>query len=208
MKVFLVRHAESVLNAKNTGQYPHTGLSGDGLRQAESLAERFDGLKVDLLLCSRYKRAMQTAQTIGKHIGKKVTYTTLLNEWKRPAEMQGQNIEGKISKKISTEIMKHIEDPNWHYSDDENFFDLEKRMGRFLTYLQKSRKKTVIVVTHGYTIRMLLAIMLFGEGMDMRDFYKLASFIHTTNAGITECDFENGRWKLYRFNDYAHITAK
>jgi broad specificity phosphatase PhoE len=208
MKVFLVRHAESVLNAKNTGQYPHTELSSNGLRQAERLAERLTNVKTDLLLCSRYKRAMQTAQTIGKRIGRRVTYTTLLNEWKRPTEMQGQNVDGLLSKKITAAMLKHIDDPSWHYSDEENFFDLKKRMVRFLKYLQKSRKKTAIVVTHGYTIRMLIAIMLFGEDMDMKSFYKFASFIHTTNTGITECAFENGKWRLYRLNDYAHTISE
>lgn len=205
MKVFLVRHAESVLNAKNTGQYPHTALSKNGLRQAESLAMRFDGMKVDAILCSRYRRAMQTAHAIGKRLGKKITYTALLNEWKRPSEMRGQNVGGGLSKKIQRDMMRHIDDRNWHYSDEENFYDLERRMGRFLKYLQKSRKKAVIVVNHGYTIRMILAVMLFGEGMNMKDFNKLASFVHTTNTGITECDFENGKWRLIRFNDHSHI---
>src|SRR5271157_3755114 len=158
MKVFLIRHAESELNRSNTHQYPHTKLSKTGLRQAELLAERFSGAKVDLIIASRYTRAMQTARILQKRLKKRIVYTSLLNELKRPSEVEGKSTESKIALRISAEFLKHFYDPGWHYSDEENFFDLRRRASAFIKYLKKKNKGSIAVVTHGHVIRMLLAL--------------------------------------------------
>lgn len=205
MKIFLVRHAESELNAKNTHQYPHTKLSKTGLKQAESVAKRFSGIKIDVIMASRYRRAMQTAQIIRGSLKKKIIYTSLLNEIKYSTDIEGHKIGSRLSEKISEEALKHINDPNWHYSDEENFFDFKRRVGAFMRYLKKKNKENIIIVTHGHFIRMLLALTLFGDDMSMDEFYKFFRFIRLNNTGITECEFTEGRWRLLRLNDHAHL---
>lgn len=65
MKVYFVRHGESVLTeAKH--QTPETPLSRRGSQQAQITAHRFTNLQIDVILTSPYTRALQTAQAIKK----------------------------------------------------------------------------------------------------------------------------------------------
>ena len=68
MDLFLVRHAESEGNSKNIMQgridYP---LSREGIKQANLLSERLKDYTIDIIYTSSLKRALQTAEAIGKY---------------------------------------------------------------------------------------------------------------------------------------------
>jgi broad specificity phosphatase PhoE len=206
MRVFLVRHAESKANALNVHSSKEEELSDNGIRQAETVARRFVGMDIGVILCSRYRRAMQTANIIKDAVGKKIVYTDLLGEWRMPSEVRGKRHDSKEGSGIWDTLYKNADDPKWHYSDEENVMDVLSRAKKLLRYIRSRKEESLIVVTHGAFIGVLLATCLFGEGITGSDMRKTAGFFRAMNTGITELHMDKEKGiRLMTFNDYAHL---
>lgn len=206
MKVILVRHGHSKLNGKGIHQPPETELSDTGIKQAEAIAERMVGVRVDVILASKYERAMHTARIISKAIDRPIVYTSLLNEFKNPSILEGKKQGSAIDLKVKKIVKMHLDDPDWHYSDEENNFDRIKRGKKVVKYIGGRKEEHVLVCTHSGMIRMILAVGLFGDDLTPKDFHKIISFMRTENTGITECEIgSDGRWRLITFNDFIHL---
>lgn len=206
MKIFLVRHAESSANALNIHGGAESGLSQTGIKQAELVAKRFIGVNVDLILCSRYKRAMQTADVIASFLNKRVVHTNLLNEWRYPSEMKNHKVGKSRDSKIWNAILKNCDNPKWHYSDEENITDLKKRAGKVFEYLKSKNEGSVVVITHGAFMGVLMGFALFGKDAAGAQILRAHRFFVTANAGITELELrKDGEMKLITFNDYTHL---
>ena len=83
----------------------------------------------------------------------------------RPTIVRGQ---GRDTPE-ALEIMRFLAE-NWtkarvKHSDEENFFDLKTRALRALDYLVERPERTLLVVTHGTFVCMLLCCMMAGEGV-------------------------------------------
>jgi len=206
MKVFLVRHGHSKLNGKGIHQPPETELSDTGIRQAEAIAERLVGVKIDIVLASRYERAAHTARIISRRIDRPIVNTSLLNEFKNPSEVEGKRHDSVFSMKVKKMITSHAGDPKWHYSDEENIFDRIARGKKVVKYIENRKEEHVLVCTHSGLIRMILAVGLFGEDLNRENFGRIISFMRTENTGITECEVSpDGIWSLITFNDFVHL---
>lgn len=205
MKLFLVRHGQSKLNALKVHQRQSTQLSEYGKEQAENLRKRFGGVNVDIIIASRYVRVMHTAQILGKALGKRVVYTKLLNEWKSPSEIEGTWHGDKKAVSVQNERLKHLEDKDWHYSDEENIFDLRKRANKIIRYIQNRKEESIIAVSHGDVINMIIAIAVFGSNITGSEFMRFRRVFHPDNTGITEVEITDGVWRVITFNDYAHL---
>jgi broad specificity phosphatase PhoE len=64
MRIYLIRHGETVFNANRTIQFPDTPLSERGLDQASRVAERLREMPLCAILSSDYARAYATAQAV------------------------------------------------------------------------------------------------------------------------------------------------
>ena len=80
MKVYLVRHGETPLNAARILQHPDTPLSERGVAQAERVAQRLAGCGLAGILTSDYARAHATAEAIGVAAGTPIEVEPLLRE--------------------------------------------------------------------------------------------------------------------------------
>lgn len=156
MKVYFVRHGESILNGKNIHQLPSTPLSKKGVIQAQVLATRFSSIPVEIVLTSTHARALQTAQEIMKHKSVPLIESELLIERKMPSEFDGRAEDEPDILKIHNEIREHFEIPGGHYSDEENFTDLKKRAKAVFELLNNQQKESLAVVTHGYLLVILI----------------------------------------------------
>jgi broad specificity phosphatase PhoE len=204
MRIFLVRHAESKANALSIHGGKEAELSDEGVRQAEILAKRLTGMGIDLILCSRHKRAMQTAKIIEGTIGKKIIYTELLGEWRWPSERIGTGTEGDTD--IWEKIYEKAEDRAWHYSDAESVSEVADRIKKVLKYIRSRKEETIVVVTHGAFMSLFLGLSLSDEGVTGKQLRKFTRFFRVINTGITELMMDDdGNIKLVTFNDYAHL---
>lgn len=207
VRILLVRHGRSELNLKHVHQYRETALSEHGRKEAEATARRLAAYHVGAVLSSRYIRAADTARIIGKAMGRRVVYTDLLNEWRTPSEIQGKSFgEVKVGS-IYAEHLRNIDNEGWHYSDEENSFDLRERAKRLVRYLSRRKSGTVVAVTHAAVIDMLIALSVFGDGVTGSEFRNIRQSFRCDNAGITEIGIMDGAVKVLRFNDRAHIAA-
>lgn len=80
MRIYLIRHGETVFNASRTIQHPHTPLSERGHEQARRLGERMRGVPITAILSSDYARAYATAEAVHATTGAPITVRESLRE--------------------------------------------------------------------------------------------------------------------------------
>lgn len=80
-RLYLIRHAETDLNASRIIQWPETPLNARGLWQATQIAQTLRGHRIDTIISSDYVRARVTAARLGETIGAHVSLDTRLREW-------------------------------------------------------------------------------------------------------------------------------
>lgn len=205
MKFYLVRHGESVGNALAIHQDAMTPLSEIGESQALMMAHRFKKIPIDTILSSDYVRAKQTAGAISLVVNKSVEESVLLREIRRPSELIGKSIHEDGVTLIKQQIENHRDDPAWHYSDEENFFDFYSRARQCLKFLGQREENNIVVVTHGLFLCMLISCIVFENDLTPVLFEKMYHQFHNQNTGITMCEFDDHRWQLITWNDHSHL---
>jgi len=206
MKLYFVRHGETTHNISNLHQHGRVELTKNGLHQAQSVAPRFKKIPIEIVVCSNFKRARQTAEKINKITKKQVIFTALLQEVKRPTEIEDKKFDDPEAVRIKKIIRDHVSDPSWHYSDEENFYDVKERMQEFITYISKRKEENIVVVLHGFVMRMIIGLMMFGDDFTREMYEHFLSFYAMNNTGITVCEKkENNKWQLITWNDHAHL---
>jgi broad specificity phosphatase PhoE len=207
MRIYFVRHGESTGNVQGVHQHSGEELTSKGLQQAKTLAKRFAKISVDAIFSSSYTRARQTAEEIAKVTRHKVIFTSLLTEVKRPTEIEKRKFNDPEAVRIKNLIREHVDDPEWHFSDEENFYDFKERIEEFLVYVSKRKEQRLAVVCHGFVMRMIVGIMMFGGKEFTRHMYEhFLTFMEMSNTALTVCELrENGSWHLITWNDHAHL---
>lgn len=205
MKVYFVRHGQTELNAARQLQHPETPLSENGRQQASFVAKRFTSIEIDTIIASDLPRAKVTAEIIAERIQKPISFTPLLRELKKPSEYRGKTYDDPVTVEINKQMKEHALDRNWHYSDEENFYDLYERASKAVTSFEELGKDNLLVVSHSATIRMMIAVMIFADMLTPEMFERMRSHIKISNTGITLCEYDGERWRLLTWNDYAHL---
>jgi len=109
------------------------------------------------------------------------------------------------------EILVHEQDPDWHHSDEENFFDAEKRARKALDHLRQVPQGMIVVVTHEHFLKLLISAMAVEDpARTVALFCDLRNFMTGENTGITMAkliETEEGKqaFKLHIWNDHAHL---
>lgn len=80
MRIFLIRHGETIFNANRTVQFGDTPLSDRGEEQARQLGERMRDEPITSILSSDYSRAYRTAEAVEKTTGAPLAVQTSLRE--------------------------------------------------------------------------------------------------------------------------------
>jgi broad specificity phosphatase PhoE len=204
-KIYFVRHGESEGNAVKRSQTRETPLSRTGIEQAKFVAKRFETIPIDLIVASPYIRTSQTADEIVKVIKKPLRYSELLRERKRPTQLEGQLYEHKDFQSVLNTLKENIHRPEWRYSDEENFFDLQNRAKDAIQYIEQLDKKNICVVTHGGILLMIVLVMALGDELTPHQFLRFEEFFLIKNTGITICEKKENDWRLITWNDHAHL---
>ena len=160
--VYLIRHAETVdekgiRNTDETFQEINEKeiLSFEGEQDSKKLSENNELKNIDIIWCSSYARAKQTAKYIANE--NKLQY----NLDKRLCERKLGNIEDlakfmndKTSRDPSREQLAF---PEFKTRDGESANDTNKRMNEFISeILEKYNGKRIAVISHGGTIKFYL----------------------------------------------------
>lgn len=149
MTLYLVRHGETDWNLENRIQGDSDiPLNQTGILQAREVKDKLKDISFDLCYTSPLKRAHKTAQ--------------IIIEEKCPIISTSELIERDFGKIEGNPITSEQSKKYWNYqlnsSDDEvePVRHLLDRTRNFLIkLLQEHRKQTILIVTHGSTLRAL-----------------------------------------------------
>jgi len=149
--LYLVRHGETVDNARNVMQGQTQGQLNDvGIRQAEQLRDQLSAVHFDAFVASDLKRAIDTATILAAPHGLPVATTPLLRErdW------------GSFTGCYIPDLR------NMAWPDDvESLGVLMDRAGRFLEHIRcLYGGKTVLAVGHGIVNKAIQAVY-YGKPM-------------------------------------------
>lgn len=214
MRVYFVRHGQTVSNKKQVHQGHDDALNDLGRQQARAVAVRFRELPIDVVISSDYSRAHDTAIEIAREAGVDVETTDLLRERKRPSSLIGKLYSSEEVMQVMREIEENRHSPDWHHSDEENHTDALLRAMRFLRFLEKRIEENIVVVTHAAFMRFILTSMIFGDRATVEHFKQIYDAFRLENTGITVCHYKDGLrgmyhndtfWHIDTWNDHAHL---
>lgn len=206
-KIYFVRHGETDFNAQHLNQDGTALLSKKGLKQADALAERLRHLSFDRLIVSDYTRTRQTVAPLLEHVSLVPEYTALVRETKRPSQFVGLSNKSPEYHAYLELSNTHIHKPDWHFADEENFYDIVARIRNFFDLINQYDGDTV-VVSHGrFIIFVMMYVILNGE-LTPDDWLASMHGFATTNTGITVIGFteDYNRWIVNTYNDHAHFA--
>jgi 2,3-bisphosphoglycerate-dependent phosphoglycerate mutase len=209
--VYFVRHGQSEDNVAPVFQSPHSPLSAVGRQQAKRLAERVSHLAFDALLASPYQRAKETAEAIGIVTGKTPELCALFTERVKPTSVNGKPYTDAAARRAWQAWEQSLYTPGMRVEDGENYDDLVTRADKALALLKDRAEHSLVVVTHGYFLRTLVARVILGAALSgdiFKQFYTLASI---ENTGLTVLRYQAGFaegpcWRLWIYNDHAHLA--
>jgi broad specificity phosphatase PhoE len=209
--IYFVRHGQSDDNIAPVFQSPDSPLSPRGREQADLIAKRISKLSFELLVASPYRRAKETAEAIAQATDKEIEFSELFVERIKPSAINGKPYTDKEANDVWREWRKGLYTPGIKVSDGENFDDLVARADKALEFLENKSEQSIVVVTHGYFLRTIIARVLLGKLLTPEAFRKLQNASSVENTGLTvltyQGDFEEEpAWHLWIFNDHAHLA--
>jgi probable phosphoglycerate mutase len=210
-RIYFIRHGQTADNLTEKSQLPEAPLSEEGRHQAERLAERFSHIDTDAIIASPYLRTKETAEIIGKKLGKEIRFNEIFHELRRPSEIIGVNFQSPEYHRVISEIEKREFEPNARYSDEETLFELEARARKALALFTKQPETNIILVGHTVFLKMMFAVMMTPDAMSaVVLFRELRYFIEIQHADISIVEYGEEsrgglRWRLRVLNDRAHL---
>jgi probable phosphoglycerate mutase len=159
-QIYLIRHAEAEGNLYRIAQGQHNSLLTDrGWRQVRALEKRFADVHIDAVYSSDLYRTCATASALYKPKGLPLQRSAALREicvgkWE-------QCTWGDIYREDSEQMYLFSTDPaRWHVEGGEDPRLLLERVMREVQHIAAENEgKTVVVFSHGYAIRVLLATL-------------------------------------------------
>jgi 2,3-bisphosphoglycerate-dependent phosphoglycerate mutase len=211
--IYFVRHGESEANRKSMFQAPDDTVTERGHAQNVEIGKRFAHVEFDLLLSSSFERAQATAQEISKHTGKDIVTSDLWREYVPPTSLLGKARSSNEGIEYMKARKEHMHDPQWHFEDEENYYDLHKRADVALADLMERPDKTIVVVTHLGFLKAIMTHMLMHGEPDPRIYVNIRFFFEAKNAGMTICRYGTDKknrsgWRLVTWNDYTHLSPE
>ena len=203
--LYLVRHGETEHNRRNIiqGGGVDSELNAAGRAQAEALARRLRSVSFDALYASTLQRARQTADILARpHEPLSRTHLHDLSE------MDWGVFEGEPPSEERDALMKALKS-KWRdgaydraVEGGESIRDVQERAQRAIRHiLTREVGRTVLVVTHGRYLRVLLATILDDYGL------KHMQELGHSNTCVNRVVVEDGRAWADLQNCTAHLSS-
>jgi broad specificity phosphatase PhoE len=170
------------------------------------VGERLQRLPYDAIVSSDYERTLHTAKLITQKVDIPFIKTPLLREHRLPSEIKGLSVNDPVAQSLREILIQNLNDPAFHYSDEENLHELMDRAKETLEYLSRLPYQRIVAVTHGNYLKCLCLTIVFGDLVTAP--MVAASFrnLKTTNTGVTVVEYEQDTWSLLTWNDHAHLA--
>jgi len=215
--VYLVRHGESEVNVRNyTFGDEKSPLTARGREQADRMAKRCAKLELDVIISSTMLRAQETAAAIVRENPVPLESHDLFVERKLPSILKDNDrYEEPLSSKRNAWLASFYLE-NERVEDGENFPIIRERAGQVLSFLEHRSENNILVVAHGFILRMLLARILFGDEVTTEELKRLMLRMRMDNTGISVLHYDAegteiydnmpiSGWSVRMWNDHAHL---
>lgn len=168
--IYLVRHGETEWNVKKLIQgQKDIPLNEKGKKQAGKLAEKLKKIKFDAIYSSDLKRAAETAKIIAGKRKLKIIKSKALRE-RYFGKFQGEPF-GDSQNKSILELINRLKTTS--IEDQSEIESDELIISRLIPFLRKISlvclDKTILVVSHGGTIRTLLILLGWGTYKNLNE---------------------------------------
>jgi broad specificity phosphatase PhoE len=201
MKLYIVRHGETIENRSNIIQgQQHGQLSDLGILQREKLARRLQDFSFDAIYSSDLERTRETLAPFTSTTPLPVRYTEVLRE-KSFGDLEGHS--GEIyRRKLQASGKTRID---FRPNKGESFIDLTDRLTPFVEALHANHSgESILLMTHGGVVRVLLNLLL---GVPLEEL--LQTEIRNTSIS-TVCFHPHTRdekgVQSFSMNDYTHLS--
>jgi len=139
--IYVIRHCEAV------GQPPESPLTERGLKQANDLADFFDNIKVERIISSPYKRAIQTIQPLANQLNIEIEMNSRLKE----RVLSTNHLSDWFEK-----LKQTFEDFELKFEGGESSQEAVNRIIEVVENVFKSELENTLIVTHGNLMSLLL----------------------------------------------------
>ncbi len=202
-----MRHGESTWNAE--GRYQgrmDPPLSARGRAQAEALAARLEHeqaaeppeRRFATVVSSPLARARDTAQACAGAIGLPLKIDERLTEISH-GEWEGK-LRGEVASHWPDMLAQWRANPHLvHFPNGEMLEEVELRLRSFL-HSVRLEPGAVLATTHDVIVR--IAVLL-AQGIELSSFNQ----VQVDNAALNEFALENGKLRVVRLNDTAHLGS-
>jgi len=199
MRLILVRHGQTALNEKNVfrGRLD-IPLNETGIQQANAIAERLSTFNVKCIYSSPLKRALETAQVIGR----KLNIDTEIDD--NLIDFNFGKWQGLTIKEVEEQFPELYE--GWLRSpqmikipDGEDLGLIRKRVSKVLNKLIEYKENNVVIVSHRVILKILICTAL---SLDNSYFWRIIQDV----GAISILDNKDGQFSLSLLNDTCHLV--
>lgn len=215
MIIYLVRHGQTLGNAKGFYQSATTPLSPEGETQAAKLAERLKDISIDEIWTSPMTRAKHTAEIINQYQNVAIKEVDGLREIKRPSSFEGKYYDDPSLKALKLEMNMGTsvapKDPYTKFADGESVAEFLERLRRVFHDLEnlamsKPDDFSLCVTSHGYTVTTLFLLTVLEEMATPEIVNKALRAFKHENTGITLLRFpKKGKKAALTYGDFSHL---
>ena len=201
-EIIIIRHGETEWNKTGRFQgHSDVPLSAEGRAQAAALGRNLALDHVDAIYASDLTRAMETAAPLAKRFGLEVISDPLLRELNFGA-WEGRHF-NDVNAENPNAMKNFYTDPEQaDIPESEPFPEFQHRVaGRVREIVAQERGKRIVVVSHGASIRILLADIL---AMPIRSIWHISQL----NTAVNKIRFEDDEFAIVTLmNDTSHLRA-
>lgn len=201
-EIIIIRHGETEWNKTGRFQgHSDVPLSAEGRAQAAALGRNLALDHVDAIYASDLTRAMETAAPLAKRFGLEVISDPLLRELNFGA-WEGRHF-NDVNAENPNAMKNFYTDPEQaDIPESEPFPEFQRRVaGRVREIVAQERGKRIVIVSHGASIRILLADIL---AMPIRSIWHISQL----NTAVNKIRFEDDGFAIVTLmNDTSHLRA-
>ena len=201
-EIIIIRHGETEWNKTGRFQgHSDVPLSAEGRAQAAMLGKNLSVDHVDMIYASDLTRAMETAAPLAQRFGLEVISDPQLRELNFGA-WEGRNF-NDVNAENPNAMKNFYTDPEQaDIPESEPFPEFQRRIaGRVREIVAQKRGKRIVIVSHGASIRILLADLL---SMPIRSIWHLSQL----NTAVNKIRFEDDGFAVVTLmNDTSHLRV-
>ena len=172
MTIYLVRHGADD-NSKRGGWSNHP-LTDEGLKQSEELAHRLKENKcnAEIIYSSDLLRAKQTAEILAKHLNLDIEYISDFREVNN-GDLAG--MDNAVADELYPNHYWRKLEWNQHYPNGESPKDFYERIKTAWKKLIKGNHNSIILVTHGGVINVIMHLVNGVEYSNKSSAYRIGT---------------------------------